>query len=57
MRRSRKFCQRGSKFDKSFFCFALFLVDGGIEDKKYHYKWAIIGPRAKRHLNGVSLAG
>ena len=24
---------------------------------KYHYKWAIIGPPAKRHLNGVSLAG
>ena len=24
---------------------------------KYHYKLAIIGPLAKRHLNGVSLAG
>ena len=24
---------------------------------KYHLKWAIIGAPAKRHLNGVSLAG
>ena len=24
---------------------------------KYHYKWAIIGPPAKRHLNGVRLTG
>ena len=24
---------------------------------KYRYKWAIIGPTAERHLNGVSLAG
>ena len=23
----------------------------------YHLKWDIIGPPAKRHLNGVSLAG
>ena len=37
MRGSRKFCQRGSKFDNAFF--------------------VIIGPPAKRHLNGVSLAG
>ena len=33
---------------------ALFLVDEGWE--KYHYKRATIGPPAKRHLNGVSLA-
>ena len=30
------------------------LVDKGWE--KYHYKRAVIGPPAKRHLNGVSLA-
>ena len=32
------------------------LVDEG-EERKYHLKWAIIGAPAKRHLNGVSLAG
>ena len=31
MRRSRKFCQRGSKFDNFFFVF-VFLVEKGIED-------------------------
>ena len=41
----RKFCQRGSNFG---------LVEKGWE--KYHYKRAIIGPPAKRHLNRVSLA-
>ena len=29
----------------------------GEEGSKYHYKWANIGPPAKRYLNGVSLAG
>ena len=29
----------------------------GKEEFRYHYKWAIIGPPAKRHLNGVLLAG
>ena len=29
---------------------------GGGRIQKYHYKRAIIGPPAKRHLNGVSLA-
>ena len=29
----------------------------GDRESKYHYKWAIIGPPVKRHLNGVSLAG
>ena len=34
-----------------------FLVDEGIGDQNSicHYKWAIIDPPAKRHLNGVSL--
>ena len=51
MRRSSKFCQRGSIFDNVFFSW------WGDRGSKYHYKWAIIGPPAKRHLNGVSLAG
>ena len=46
MRGSRKFCQRVSNFDNIFFCF----------DSEYHYRRAIIGPPAKRHLNGISLA-
>ena len=33
-----------------------FLVWWGEEGSKYHYKRAMIGPPAKRHLNGVSLA-
>ena len=44
---SRQFCQRGSNFEN------VFLVDEG---SKYHFKRAIIGPPAKRHLNCVSLA-
>ena len=53
MRGYRKLCQRGSNFDV-FFLFIFFLIDEGREDKKYHYKRAIIGPPAKRHLlNGV----
>ena len=48
MHGSRKFCERGSRFFFSWW---------GDRGSKYHYKWAIIGPPAKRHLNGVSLAG
>ena len=33
-----------------------FLVEEGRADSG-NQKWAIIGPPAKRHLNGVSLAG
>ena len=51
MRRSRKFCQRGSKFDNFFFSWC------GDRGSKFHYKWAIISLPAKWHLNGVSLAG
>ena len=51
MHGSRKFCQRGPNLG------AFFKVDEGIKDPKYLYKWAIIGLPAKRHLNGVSLAG
>ena len=40
-----------------FLLLLIFLVDDEIEESKYHYKWAIIDPPAKRHLNGVSLAG
>ena len=53
MRKSRKFCERGSKFDN---ILLFFLVDEGMKDPNL-YKWAIIGPPAKHHLNGVSLAG
>ena len=52
MRGSRKFCQRGSKSDKVFFW--VFSGERGI---KIHQKRAIIGLSAKRHWNGVSLAG
>ena len=52
MRGSRKACQRGSKFDNVFFL--SWWVDTG---SKYRYKWAIISPPAKRHLNGVMLTG
>ena len=51
MRGSRKFCQRGSKFDNFFFSW------WGDRGSKYHCKWAIISLPAKCHLNGVSLAG
>ena len=37
------------------FCFVLFF-DKGRKDPKYHYKRAIVGLPAKRHLNGNSLA-
>ena len=43
MRGSRKFCQRGSKFDKVFF---FFLVDEGIEDSNN----AINGPSSARQF-------
>ena len=37
-------------------CEGFFLVDEGREDPNTtHYKQAIIGPPAKRHLNGVLL--
>ena len=60
MRGSRKFCQRGSNFDTFFFFFFFFWGGGeirGVEGSRYHYKRAFIGPPAKRHFNGVSLAG
>ena len=34
----------------------IFLDDEGDIESKYHYKWAVIGMPAKRHLNGASLA-
>ena len=37
-----------------FFFFFAFLIDEGIEVRsKYHYKWTMIGPPAKHHLDGV----
>ena len=50
---NRTFCQRGSNFDNFFF---FFLVDEEREDPNTTIRRAIIGPPAKRHLNGVSLA-
>ena len=49
MHGSRKFCQRGSTSEN---CFSW----RGERESKYHYKWTIIGPPAKDHLNGVPLA-
>ena len=57
MRGSRKFCQGRSNFDEFFFVFFCFITWWGEEGSKYHFKRAINGPPAKRHLNGVSLAG
>ena len=54
---SRKFCQRGTPLTTIYSFILLFLVWWGEEWSKYHYKRAINGPPAKRHLNGVSLAG
>ena len=39
-----------------FFCFVLFFSGWGEGGFKYHYKRAIIGPPAQRHLNDVLLA-
>ena len=48
MRGSRKFCQRGSKFDNGFFLF-FFLVDEGIEAPNI----TINGPSLVRLRNAV----
>ena len=49
MRGSRKFCQRGSKFDNVFFFFFFFLVDEGIEAPNI----TINGPSLVRLRNAV----
>ena len=54
MRGSRKFFQRGSKFDNVFF--VCFFVDEGKKDPNTTIIGVIIDLQAKRHLNGVSLA-
>ena len=46
MRRSGKFCQRGSTFDN------VFLVDEGIEDPNT----AINGPSSARQQNAIKMA-
>ena len=51
MHRSRKFCQRGTLTTVLFSVFSWW----GEGCSKCHYKRAIIGPPAKRHLNGISL--
>ena len=55
MRGSRKFCQRGSKFDNvfcCFFCLFFHLVDEGIEDQNT----AINGPSSARQRNVIEMA-
>ena len=53
MRRSRKFCQRGSKFDNVFFLFCfVFLVVEGIEDPNT----AKNGPTSARQRNAIEMA-
>ena len=42
--------------DPTFF-FSFFFSLMREEESKYHYSWSIIGPPARRHLNGVSLVG
>ena len=63
MRGSRKFCQRGSKtffFWSLFFLDVLFVVVVALfmrgERIQYLYKRVIIGPPAKRRLDGITLA-
>ena len=54
MRGSRNFCQSGSNFDNVFFLF--FLFDEERKDPNTTISRPF-GPPAKRHLNGISLAG
>ena len=53
MRGSKKFVRGGPTVHVFIY---YFLVDEGEGGSKYHYKRAIIGPPAKRHLNGAALA-
>ena len=56
---SESFVRGGSNFDNGFFCCCCCfqLMRGGREGgSKYHFKRAAIGPPAKRHWNGISLA-
>ena len=48
MRRSRKFCQRGSKFDNIFYLFFI-VVDEGIEDPNI----IINGPSSAHQGNAI----
>ena len=38
-------------------CAQTWVIPEGDRESKYRFKWAIIGPPAKRHSNGVLLAG
>ena len=51
MRGSRKFCQRGSKFENVFFSI-LFYVDEGIEDPNT----TISGPSLARQRNAIEMS-
>ena len=50
--RIQKVLSEGVHYD-NVFCVLIFLFMRR-ESIQYHYKWVIIGPPAKRHLNGVS---
>ena len=52
--RVHKVLSEGTQLENGFFVVFLFMKE---EMVQYNYKWAIIGPPAKRHLNGVLLAG
>ena len=51
--RIQKVLSQGVQLWKCFFIY----IQGREDPNKYHYKRAIIDPPAKRHLNGVLLAG
>ena len=46
-------CAQPEKSSNSYNSGNIFQLMRGERGSKYHFKWAIIGPPAKRHLNGV----
>ena len=52
MRGSRKFCQKGSNFDKGFFLFLFFKYDEGSRDPNT----TISGPSTARQRNAIYMA-
>ena len=52
--RNQKFMSEGVQLWQRFLLFFLLMREGG---SKYHFKRVTIGPPAKRHIIGVSLAG
>ena len=55
MRRSRKFCQRGSNFDNVFFFFFFFFGGGGVDKGREDPNTTIInGPSSARQRNAIN---